>query len=208
MSQQPNMSQPKFHPVPTPPNFTPVSITPTRPTAPLAPFYQTESIHQAHPSRPTCVAPYIPEAGVDRVAHSENAGCKFYVVGPGRVCGIYTDDKRATAQICGFSNGHMQGFLTWEEAKEAWAVVCRGHHGVLCPAAPPVGSQRPPVTMQTRIELTSRGRNAGMFWAVRGIDVIYETSTSAFEAALNAGLTDIQIRGSRDSAELEMFIVE
>ncbi|KAJ7441784.1 hypothetical protein B0H11DRAFT_2251844 [Mycena galericulata] len=124
MSQQPNMSQPNFHPVPTPPNFTPVSITPTRPTAPLAPFYQTESIHQAHPSRPTCVAPYIPEAGVDRVAHSENAGCKFYVVGPGRVCGIYTDDKRATAQICGFSNDHMQGFLTWEEAKEAWAVVC------------------------------------------------------------------------------------
>ncbi|KAJ7468409.1 hypothetical protein B0H11DRAFT_1920993 [Mycena galericulata] len=203
---QPTMSQPT-QPIPGPVNLTPVSITPTRPTAPMAPVYLTQSIHTAHPSRPTCIAPYHPEPGVDRTAHSENAGTKFYVVGPGRVVGIYTDDKRATAQISGFRNGHMQGFSTWEEAQAAWAVVCRGHHGALCPAAPPVGSQRPPVTLQTRVELTSRARNPGMFWAVRGIDIIYESSVGAFEAALNAGLTDIQIRGSRDGAELEMFIV-
>ncbi|KAJ7486371.1 hypothetical protein B0H11DRAFT_2230837 [Mycena galericulata] len=205
-ASQPAASQPTMFP-PFAPNLTPVSLTPTRPTAPLAPIYLTESIHTAHPSRPTCIAPYLPEAGVDRHEHSENTGCKFYVVGPGRVAGIYTDDQRATAQIRGFSNGHMQSFNTWPEAVTAWAVVCRSHHGVLCSSAPPVGSQRPPVTMSTRIELTSRARNPGMHWGVRGIDIIYETSIAAFEAALNAGMIDIQIRGSRDGAEIEMFVI-
>ncbi len=49
------------------------------------------------------------------------ANKKFYVVWQGRVPGIYEDWPSAKAQIDGFENARYKGFLTREEAEEAFA---------------------------------------------------------------------------------------
>ncbi|KAJ7071708.1 hypothetical protein B0H15DRAFT_957612 [Mycena belliarum] len=153
--------------------------------------------------RQACPLPYYPSANApDRTAYSEDSKTKFYVVGPARHPGAYTDSKLAAEECAGKLNGRMQGCRTWEEAQAYWVRVCEQWHGAECPAAE--AEQR--VTPKTRIALTPMRSRTCEFWGCKGIPEIFETQRAALDAAEEAGLVDIQIIASYSVPMLEAFV--
>ncbi|KAF8164051.1 hypothetical protein K438DRAFT_1984943 [Mycena galopus ATCC 62051] len=135
------------------------------------------------PNRPTCTMPYHPDAGISRVKHSENTGCKFYVACPARIQGTYNTSQCADTQVKGFCNGRVIAVHTWAEAQEEWATACLRWHGPVCPNA------CAPVTLNTHVHLNP------------ALHVPPEQEL-AFAAAAEKDLHEIHILGSTDEARL------
>ncbi|KAJ7062417.1 hypothetical protein B0H15DRAFT_807900 [Mycena belliarum] len=155
------------------------------------------------PNRPTCRLPYFPsENAPDRDAYSKSSKTKFYVAGPAKHEGAYTDDKVAAAECSGYANGRMQGCTTWEDAEAHWVKVCRSWHGLVCEKA----TLKPRVNAQTRISLTPMRSRSGRFWGCKGIRELFETRRAALDAAEAAGLEDISIVSSYSVSDLETFV--
>ncbi|KAF7325364.1 hypothetical protein MSAN_02515300 [Mycena sanguinolenta] len=127
--------------------------------------------------------PYHPDVDIDRLEHSGNAGCKFYVACPARIQGTYNTSGRADEQVKGFRNGQAIATNTWVDAEGAWRVGCLRWHGKVCPNA------RPRVTMDTRVHLNPTLRTekrAVEQWAVKGYPQVLP-------------LQGERVRGGRDS---------
>ncbi|KAF8157542.1 hypothetical protein K438DRAFT_1777189 [Mycena galopus ATCC 62051] len=80
----------------------------TKASTPQAPCADIAPLDSQLPHRPTCPMPYHPDVGVNRVEHSENASCKFYVACPARIQGTYnTRDS---------GNSREVHFAAWEDS--------------------------------------------------------------------------------------------
>ncbi|KAJ6467621.1 hypothetical protein C8R47DRAFT_1223528 [Mycena vitilis] len=76
-----------------------------------------------------CPPPFRPSPGhEDHRAHSANAAGKFYVVGVGRVPGIFTDEHTARAQVTRYSNGRWRKSKTYTGAIGIWNEMCALWH--------------------------------------------------------------------------------
>ncbi|KAJ7106097.1 hypothetical protein C8R43DRAFT_1140577 [Mycena crocata] len=182
------------------PTSTPAVVPASSPVT-EAPRPHNAEAFKFDPHRRTCPMPYFPDEGVDKDTHSGKSNCKFYVVGPGQKWGCFTNSKTASEMVVGWSNFRNQAWNTYAEALKDWKFVCAMHHGPVC------ADTRPTVTMQTRIQLTpaAAARFRGQFWAVKGINELFETRAGAFAAADAHDLEDIHIIRSNDVAKLEAF---
>ncbi|KAJ7642309.1 hypothetical protein DFH06DRAFT_1137330 [Mycena polygramma] len=164
-----------------------------------APCIDTPAPDNALPNRPTCAMPYHTEPGIDRLEHSANTACKFYVACPARIQGLYHTDKQADEQVKGFRNGKAIAVHFWDDAEEEWALDCLRWHGEVCPNA------RPRVNMDTLVHLNPALRDGVPQverWAVKGIPGHFSSRKLALEAAVAKDLKEIQVLGSSDKAAL------
>ncbi|KAJ6487270.1 hypothetical protein C8R47DRAFT_1216461 [Mycena vitilis] len=164
-----------------------------------APCIDTPAPDSALPNRATCAMPYHTEPGIDRVQHSQNTACRFYVACPARIQGVYHTDKQADEQVKGFRNGKAIAVHFWDDAEEEWALDCLRWHGEVCPNA------RARVNMETRVHLNPALRDdvpKVERWAVKGIPGHFSSRNLALEAAVRKDGKEIQVLGSSDDAAL------
>ncbi|KAJ7839078.1 hypothetical protein B0H13DRAFT_1911466 [Mycena leptocephala] len=153
------------------------------------------------PDRSTCPMPYHLDTGIDREEHCGNAGCKFYVVCPGRTQGTFNLDSRATSQVRGYCNSHSLAVHHWEDAEEAWAMCCLRWHGLVCP------NILPRITMNTRVHLNPASRIPAreLKWAVHGLEETFGSRAEAFTAAAARDLREVHILGSPDEGAFDAW---
>ncbi|KAJ6480748.1 hypothetical protein C8R47DRAFT_1074139 [Mycena vitilis] len=160
-----------------------------------APCVDVPAPDSALPNRPTCAMPYHTMPGVDRLEHSANASCRFYLACPARIQGLYHTES--VLHCKGIRNGKGIAVHFWEDAEEEWALACLRWHGDVCP------NTRPRVNMETRIHLNPALAEPQVErWAVRGIPGKFGSRRLAFEAAAAKDMKEIQILGSVDDAAL------
>ncbi|KAF8137966.1 hypothetical protein K438DRAFT_1996548 [Mycena galopus ATCC 62051] len=171
------------------------------PATPQPACADVASLDSQLPQRPTCPMPYHPDVGINRVEHSENAGCKFYVACPARIQGTYNTSQHTDEQVKGYRNGRAVAVHNWAEAQAEWATACLHWHGPVCSNA------RPPVTANTRVHLNPalRKRAASEQWAVKGIQKFFISWEYAFAAAVERDMHEIHILGSTDEASLTVW---
>ncbi|KAF8171735.1 hypothetical protein K438DRAFT_1773035 [Mycena galopus ATCC 62051] len=190
------------------------------PATPQVPCAGVTPLDSQLPQRPTCPMPYHPDVGISRVEHSKNAGCKFYIACPARIQGTYNTSQRADEQVKGYRNGRAIAVHNWADAEAKWVTACLRWHGPICPNA------RPPVTMNTRVQLNPalREEAPAKQWVVKGVPgysisrrVFLNLSLTpdsnaflfrrelAFAAAAERDLHEIHILGSTDEARLRAW---
>ncbi|KAJ6473044.1 hypothetical protein C8R45DRAFT_936075 [Mycena sanguinolenta] len=153
------------------------------------------------PKRATCPMPYHPDVGINHHEHSENAGCKFYVVCPGRVQGTYNTYAHPDEQVRGFRNGRALAVHNWPDAEKEWALGCLCWHSEQCL------NVHPRVNMNTRVHLhpTLHAPPVNQ-WAVKGILKFFQSREEVFAAAATHNFHEVHILGSSDEAKLKAWV--
>ncbi|KAJ6503453.1 hypothetical protein C8R47DRAFT_1067474 [Mycena vitilis] len=148
------------------------------------------------PERPTCPMPYHAVT-----AAIGEASKKLYLVCPGRIQGLYDDDKKADANVKKFRNGRGISHHRWTDAEAEWAMCCLRWHGQSCPNA------RPRVTLDTRVVLNPAllAPAVPIQWAVRGLEDFFPSRECAFAAANAKNLQEVHVLGSIDEAALQAW---
>ncbi|KAJ6450546.1 hypothetical protein C8R47DRAFT_1230238 [Mycena vitilis] len=176
------------------------------PHSALASYQQVECLDAPTPDdqlpeRRTCPMPYHPATSTLGVPQTGDAGKKLYVVCPGRIQGLYDDDKKADANVKKWRNGRGISVHRWTDGEREWAMCCLRWHGEVCPNA------RPRVTMDTRVVLNPAllVDNVPVQWAVKGMADFFPSRECAFAAANAKDLQEIHVLGTKDEAALQAF---
>ncbi|KAJ6467404.1 hypothetical protein C8R45DRAFT_938744 [Mycena sanguinolenta] len=178
-------------PTPTASQGTPIPAPPSQ-----APCADVAALDSQLPMRATCPMPYHPDIGIDRMEHSDNAACKFYVACPARIQGVYNTCQRADEQVRGYRNWRAIAVHVWGDAEAEWRLACLRWHGPSCP------NVRPPVTMSTCIHLHPALRTTSDQWAVQGILKLFATREEAFAGAVTHNFREIHMLCCSDEARL------